>query len=307
MCTTGTCRAIKKTMARDKIKIVNDISTIHETEFPELLKEISDAPKELFIRGSLPDPTTHKYLCVVGSRKHSNYGKEVCEKLIEGLSGYPVVIVSGLALGIDSIAHRAALTHGLATVAIPGSGLNWDVLYPRGHANLGKQIIESGGALLSEFSNDFKATPYSFPQRNRLMAGMSHATLVIEATERSGTLITSRLATEYNRDVLTIPHSIFSQSAGGPHMLLRLGAVPIRNSADILEVLGLEETQKEDHSQRADLTGHEQNVMRLLSEPKARDELIKALNLPIAEANVLLSAMELKGLLKEHLGEIHRT
>lgn len=276
-------------------------------QFPPLLNEIADPPKELFVRGTLPDPETHRYLCVVGSRKNSTYGKEVCEKLIEGLAGYSVVIVSRLALGTDSIAHRASLRHGLRTIAIPGSGLGWNVLYPQSHVNLAQDVLSDGGALLSEFPEHFKATPYSFPRRNRIMAGMSDATLVIEATEQSGTLITSRLAMEYNRDVLTVPHSIFSQTASGPHMLLRLGAVPIRHSADILDVLGIPAAQKQTVSEHADLSPIEQQVMELLAEPAPRDTLITALGLSITEVNVLLSAMELKGLIQERLGEIHRS
>ena len=179
-----------------------------------------------------------KFLCVVGSRKYTDYGKEACQKLIAGLRGHNIVIVSGLALGIDGIAHRAALDAGLTTIAIPGSGLNPSVLYPSSNRQLAEKIIESGGALISEFEPMFKATTYSFPQRNRIMAGISHATLIIEAEIKSGTLITSRLATEYNRDVATVPGSIFSKTSEGPNMLLRLGATPVSSSAHILETLG---------------------------------------------------------------------
>lgn len=281
------------------------IQRLAPTKFPELLKEISDPPKELYLRGTLPSAEGLKYLCVVGSRRYTSYGKQVCETLIEGLSGYPIVIVSGLALGIDGIAHSAALRAGLTTIAVPGSGLGAQVLYPRNHVPLAQQILQAGGALLSEFPPDFKATPWSFPQRNRIMASMSHATLLIEAGEKSGTLITARLASEYNRDVLVVPGSIFSATHKGSHQFLRLGATPITSSADILDALDVNLQPKTDNQQRfKDLSPEEQKVLELLREPLSRDELIRALDMPTHQANILLSAMELKGFITEELGRV---
>ena len=221
----------------------NNIQKLNPREFPELLKEITDPPKQLFIRGTFPNEKENKFLCVVGSRKYTPYGKEACRKIIEGLAGYPIVIVSGLAIGIDSVAHKTALEVGLKTIAVPGSGLDDSVLYPSMNKILAKNILEKNGALISEFEPTFKATPWSFPQRNRIMAGMSNAVLVIEAEKISGTLITSRLATEYNRDVLTIPGSIFSKNSEGPHMLLRTGATPITCAGDVLIALNIESEQ----------------------------------------------------------------
>ncbi|MDP6387714.1 MAG: DNA-processing protein DprA [Candidatus Pacebacteria bacterium] len=280
-----------------------EMHTLTPEEFPELLKEIPDKPKKLFVKGELP-PNDMKFLCVVGSRKYSPYGKEVCKTLIEGLRGYNVVIVSGLAFGIDSIAHDTALNAGLTAVAIPGSGLGEKVLYPSANKNLAKRILDAGGALVSEFEENFKATYYSFPQRNRIMAGLSHATLIIEAEEKSGTLITSRLATEYNRDVLTVPASIFSGNSYGPHMLLRLGATPVTKSEDILEALGLKNEEKQQTLKLEDLSEDEKKVIEILQSPLPRDELVARLKLPIQQANIALSAMELKGIIKESMGEM---
>ena len=270
------------------------IKRLAPEQFPELLKEITDPPKQLYIKGELPSSEDMKFLCVVGSRKYSPYGKEVCQKLIEGLSGYPIVIVSGLALGIDAIAHESALDAGLTTIAVPGSGLGDDVLYPSTNKSLAKKILDAGGALVSEFEENFRATPYSFPQRNRIMAGMSHATLIVEAEEKSGTLITSKFATEYNRDVLTIPASIFSGNSYGPHMLLRLGATPITKNEDILEALGFKTEEKQQTLDLKNLSDKEKNVVEILKIPMSRDELIAELALPIQEVNVILSAMEIK-------------
>jgi DNA processing protein len=272
-------------------------------QFPQLLQEINDPPKKLHVKGKLPEDDM-KFLCVVGSRKYSPYGKEACKTLIEGLRGYDVVIVSGLALGIDGIAHEAALDAGLTTIAVPGSGLGDDVLYPSTHKNLAKRILDAGGALISEFEENFRATSYSFPQRNRIMAGMSHATLIIEAEEKSGTLITSKFATEYNRDVLTVPASIFSDNSYGPHMLLRLGATPVTSSEDILEAFGLKADVGQQKLKLEDLSSDEKKVVEILKNPVSRGELVARLGLPIQKANVTLSAMEIKGIIKESMGEM---
>jgi len=281
-----------------------ELKILTPREFPPLLKEITDPPKKLYHRGHLPD-WNQKFLSVVGSRKYTGYGKEVCEFLIEGLTGNPITIVSGLALGIDGIAHRSALAAGLTTIAVPGSGLDEKVLYPSSHRTLAHSIIEAGGCLLSEFEPTFKATTWSFPQRNRIMAGMSHAVLVIEAEEKSGTLITSRLATEYNRDVLTVPGSIFSSQSAGPHMLIRLGATPVRNAKDILEALHLEtKNNKLTPKNYSDCSPEEMKIIELLTEPREREDLINTLEMKTSEINALLSLMEIKGLIIESMGEI---
>lgn len=279
------------------------IREIGHEEFPPLLREIPDPPERLFCAGSLPE-AHEKILTVVGSRRFTQYGKQACEKIIAGLAGYPVVIVSGLALGTDSIAHNVALSNKIKTIAVPGSGISPSVIYPRSHLNLAQRIIEEGGGLLSEFPNDFRATLWSFPKRNRIMAGMSHATLVIEASEKSGTLITSRLATEYNRDVCTIPQSIFSGTSSGPHMLLRLGATPITKSEDVLEILGIPIKNRIIENNYDDLSEIEQKICKLLIEPKSRDDLIYESRLPAWEINSILVTMELKGIIKESMGEI---
>lgn len=278
------------------------ITNLPKHDFPQLLKDISDPPKQLRIAGTIP-PKEYKLLCVVGSRKHTEYGKEVCESLIEGLCGYPLSIVSGLALGIDSIAHQAALLNDIHTIAVPGSGLDPKVLYPRSHLRLAESIIEHGGALISEFADMFQPTQWSFPQRNRIMAGMSHATLIIEAEEKSGTLITSKLATEYNHDVLAVPGSIFSKQSEGPHMLIRLGATPIRTSNDILDALGFSTQEKEIISYTPE-TSEEKIILSILKLPHSRDELIRASNLPAHIANSTLAALEIKGVITESMGEI---
>lgn len=283
------------------------IQTLEKKDFPPLLKEISDAPEKLFLRGMLPEEDT-KLLTVVGSRKYSAYGKQATESLIEGLARKNIAIVSGLALGIDSIAHQSALAAGLKTIAVPGSGLGFDVLYPRTHQNLAKRILENGGALLSEFDEHFKARPESFPQRNRIMAGMSHATLVIEAGGRSGTLITARLALEYNRDLGVVPGGIFHAGSTGSNKLLQTGAFAVTDVDDICELLDLDDDTEENLSpETVNLSKEEKILYDLLAEPKTKDELFESLdNIPTHEANITLSGMEIRGILKVSGGKIYR-
>lgn len=284
-----------------------EIRKLNADDFLDELNEIPESPRTLYCAGTLPDPDLIR-LVVVGSRKHTPYGKEVCRTLIQGLRGYPICIVSGLALGIDTIAHTTALDVGLPTIAIPGSGLSEKVLYPASNRGLAQRIIESGSCLLSEFEPEFKATVWSFPQRNRIMAGISKAVLIIEAEEKSGTLITARLATEYNRDVLAVPGSIFSECSRGTHMLLRLGATPIRDSADIIEALGLtqNETPIQNRIAFASLSTEEKMILSLLEQPLSRDVLLAQSKMNFSQFTALLSVMEIKGLIREFMGEVHK-
>jgi DNA processing protein len=283
------------------------IRSLRLEEYPELLREIPDPPKQLRYEGALPLPG-NKLLAVVGSRKYSSYGREVCESLIAGLTGEPVTIVSGLALGIDSIAHRAAIRAGLQTLAIPGSGLDRKVIHPRSHASLADEIVESGGGLMSEYDDLMPSGVWAFPRRNRIMAGMCHATLVIEADKRSGTLITSRLATEYNREVGAVPGPVHSSTSDGPHMLIRLGAALIRDHHDLLELLGLKrKDEMPTLMDIEDLTSDEKTFINLLNTPHSRDDLIRLSKVETGTANAILSLLEIKGLIIEELGEVRKT
>jgi DNA processing protein len=282
---------------------------LNPSQFPELLKEINDPPPHLYIKGTLPKGE-FKYLCVVGTRKPSSYGIEVCEKLISQLSGQPIIIVSGLAIGIDAIAHKAALKAGLKTIAIPGSGLDNDYIHPRSNFELGLEIIDKGGCLLSEFPPDTPGYPANFPIRNRIMAGMCQATLVIEASLKSGTMITAKLATQYNRDVLTIPGSIFSGNSEGPNFLLRMGATPITSVENILEALHLDSGYQPalfDPNKYLQCGETERKVIEFLKNPTSKEELLHHCKnfASVSEINVTLSLLEIKGFIKETLGEIH--
>jgi DNA processing protein len=269
-------------------------------EFPPQLLEIPEPPRELWLAGALPPPET-VLLTVVGARKHSPYGKEACETIIAGLAGYDIAIISGLALGIDAIAHEAAMNAGLTTIAVPGSGLDRSVLYPRSNVNLAERILKNAGALLSEYPPEMHAAQWTFPQRNRIMAGLAQATLIIEAEEKSGTLITARLATDYNRDVFAVPGSIFSPLSHGPNKLITLGATPISTSEDVLVALGfnVDDGGAQQELDFSTLSEIEQEVMEALISPKPRDLLITELELATSDGNILLMKMEIAGLIKE--------
>jgi DNA processing protein len=263
-------------------------------EFPPLLAHIPQPPAHLWLRGELPAPDL-TLLAVVGSRKYTTYGKQAVESLIGGLAGYPIGIVSGLALGIDALAHEAALRAGLYTLAVPGSGLGDQVLYPASNRRLADRIVDGGGGLLSELSPDTRAALWTFPQRNRLMAGMCAATLLIEAGEKSGTLITARMAVDYNRELLVVPGSIFSPTSRGCHQFLKLGATPVTDSHDILAALGIDEVTTKSEKLVSVLSPEATLVLSHLTEPTDRDTLIRQLGLPTAAASIILMQAELEG------------
>jgi len=282
-----------------------EIKKLPKKDFPKALLEIPQPPEDLWIIGELP-PEDLIYLCVVGSRRNTTYGREACEKIIAGLKGYPIVIVSGLAMGIDAIAHKKALSVGLKTLVFPGSGLSPKAMYPKTNVMLAEEIIRQGGCLISEFEPNFMATLWGFARRNRLMAGISKATLIIEAEERSGTLITARLTTEYNRDLLVVPGSIFSPNSKGTNKLLHQGATPVTCAEDVLEALGFELPKDKEKQAKLflNLSPEEKSVVDLLREPIPRDDLIRAMKVPTPTANAILSIMEIKELIKEEMGEI---
>ncbi len=292
--------------------------TIHTIDLPYLLREISDPPKVLYalVNTALLNDPEVKFLCIVGSRRYSSYGYDAVRYIIQSLKGQPVAIVSGLALGIDSIAHSTALEVGLPCIAIPGSGLHKDVLYPRTHLDLAESILKHGGLLLSEFEPDFRASPWSFPMRNRIMAGLSHVVLIIEGEEDSGTLITARLALDYNRDVCALPGSIFSETSKGPLSLIKNGATPICTPGDLHRLLGLKtDLILEDAPEKAEeyirekiqnCSEEEVLILSKLTEPKTREELLTLTGLDLTKLQISISMLEIRGLISEEYGCVRK-
>lgn len=196
--------------------------------------EINQIPSQLYFYGNnnLLNKKNTKILCIIGSRKMTNYGKQAVDYLVSGLQNYNIIIISGLALGIDSEAHKAAIRYNIPTITFPGSGLDEEVLYPKTNIDLFENIIKENGAAISEYKPKEKSQMYFFPARNRLMAALSDLILVIEAEEKSGTQITARLALEYNKDVAIVPGSIFSAYSRGTAQLFKDGAYPVTSSED---------------------------------------------------------------------------
>ncbi|XKT75091.1 MAG: DNA-processing protein DprA [Patescibacteria group bacterium UBA2103] len=275
-----------------------DVYQVSPNNFPGNLAEIYDPPKTLYVRGTLPSKD-HKLLCIVGSRALSEYGKRVLAYFFKELEGHPISIVSGLALGTDGFAHALALKHNLHTIAVPGSGISDEALYPKTHQKLAHSILEHGGALISEFPPEFTWKMWSFPKRNRIMAGMSDLVFMLEAGEKSGTLITARMASEYNRELCTIPHPLFSENGKGPHQFLRLGATIVTEPSHILEILNLDAGSK---NIEVTLRPLERKVLSLLSEPLSLEQIILLVNLPREDVLSILSSLELKGIIDSEGG-----
>ena len=284
-----------------------EIRELTQKEWPKQLLEIPQPPEQLWARGAMP-PVGHKLLTVVGSRAMTHYGQEACQKLITGLAGYPISIVSGLALGVDTCAHKAALAAGLHTLVVPGSGLGDDVLYPRSNRAFAKEILEKGGGMLSEYPPDAPSRVFYFPERNRIMVGLSDAVLIIEAGNKSGTLITARLASEYNRDLLCIPHRIGDPHAFGPHLFIRLGAALVTEPVHILEALRIapRESGERGGAAPSDLEDAELVIWNMLEEPKTRDEILRGSQASASETLTGLVALELRGIIKEEFSAWRR-
>ncbi|HEY48694.1 MAG TPA: DNA-protecting protein DprA [Dehalococcoidia bacterium] len=280
-------------LERYKVRVL----TLNDPAFPARLKEIYDVPPLLYIRGNLT-PEDEWAIAVVGTRGATIYGRQVTERLVADLVHNRITIVSGLARGIDSIAHRTALEVGGRTIAILASGL--DIVYPAENTKLAQSIIEQG-ALISEYPLRTKPKAEHFPRRNRIMAGMCLGVVVSEAGESSGALITASLALEQNREVFAIPGSILSPRSRGTNRLIQEGAKLVRNAEDILEELNLTMIpQQLEMREFVPANETESLLLKHLShEPTHIDEICRQSNLPIATVSSTLSMMELKGIVRQ--------
>jgi DNA processing protein len=277
-----------------------------DPDYPLLLKQLPDPPVALFVRGKLP-PVTHPALSIVGTRKSTPYGKQVTLELSSELARKGLVLVSGLALGTDSFVHEATVEAGGITLAVLGSGVDRLSLYPRAHHGLAERIIATGGALLSEYPPGFLPTAYSFPARNRIIAGLTRATLVTEAPRESGALITARAALDYNREVLAVPHPITSPTGEGTNLLIQQGAHVILKAADVLEVLDIKDIEQTLKSpQPSTLSPDDTKILALLSkEPIHIDRITKDSGLPSTKVSSTLLLLEMKGYIKNTGGHYY--
>jgi len=290
----------KEELAAQDIKFI----TAKDDNYPLLLQEIAAAPPLLYYQGALHTAVNTRRLAVVGSRQHSAYAEKIITELLPDIIKQNIEIVSGLALGVDSLAHQTTLhTRGI-TLAVLGSGLN--NIYPRNNLKLAKNIINSGGALISEFPPNTPPYKTNFPRRNRLISGLTEATLVIEAKRKSGALITATYALEQNREVLAIPGSIFSEFSTGPNQLIKEGAMLINEIGDILKIFKIED-QADDNKkiitkkEPPDLNDSSEKIIYQLikqaserTEKISADEINKISKLDTATINSKLSILELK-------------
>lgn len=307
----------------------------HKYSLLSPLLEIRDTPEELYFRFKNEevlhnflqktfDGEEYKILTVVGSRKNTNYGREALDYLLKYLTGQKIIIVSGLAMGIDSWAHKLALKNNFPTISIPGSGLSSKVLYPASNLDLAEKILEEENLMISEYAEDKKSQIYFFPSRNRIMAAISDAVLIVEAGEKSGTLITARLAMEYGKNVGIIPNNIFAEASSGSNKLIQDGATPVLSEVDILEMLRISDNEqrildlnfkdKNDEEKLKKilkkLNENERNLLQkiILAGSVEKDVLLSEIEeefgTTYTDSLVALMSLEINGFIKEEMGEI---
>lgn len=265
------------------------------------LPHIPDPPKKLFIRGKLPEKRV-KTAAIVGTRKPSAYGREIATKIASECAKNGIVVVSGLALGIDSIAHRAAIDSGGKTIAILANGV--DKIYPRSHEDLGQRILQTNGAILSEYPNNTPARPWQFLARNRIVSGLADAVVIIEAASRSGTLSTANHALDQGKEIFAVPGNITSPLSAGCNQLIKNGANPLTSVEDLLDFLIPDRFEKQTQLFKGD-TREENVILEFLSKngTTSSDTIIKQTKLSASEFNQAITMLELKGLVLNNGGE----
>ena len=283
---------------RKKIEVV----TYNDTRYPEVLKEIEGVPLVLYMKGEY-HPDDRYGIAVVGSRKNSGYGEAVAQKISDELACSGFTIISGMARGIDTLAHKSALASGGRTIAVLGSGL--DVHYPAENKGLMEKIAGSG-CVISEFPPGTMPNRENFPRRNRLISGLSMGVLVVEATADSGSLITAGYAAEQNREIFAVPGSIFSENSEGTNQLIRQGAKVVLRTEDIIEELApvLRGLMKMPGRDAAEISPEEGMLCAALTrEPKHVDVVSREATLPVHKTLELLLSLELKGLVRQTNGK----
>lgn len=280
--------------------------TLEDEKYPYLLKQISDPPVVLYTKGDLDCCNLKKTLAVVGSRKASTNAKDTLTKILSELRDTDVCVISGLASGIDTTAHQGALANNLKTIGVIASG--FDYVYPTSNKDLYKKIEEGCGALVTEYFPTFQPLQFRFPQRNRIVSGLSYGTLVAEAAIKSGALITANLCLEQGRELMCIPGLISNPNTEGIYKLLKQGAAMVTNAADILSALNWEIVPtKQLKMNLAEYTGAEKAILESIEvEPKGFDKISAETNINFNELLVCLTNLELKGIIKQLEGETYK-
>jgi len=278
-----------------------ELIAFDDPRYPDILKQIPDAPFCFYLKGKLPaDSYT---FAIVGTRSATPYGKQAAEFFASALARLGITIVSGLALGIDTEAHKGALAANGKTVAVLGAGLDDSSIYPPQNRQLAKEIIETGGALVSEYPFGGQPEAYHFPERNRIISGLSLGVLVVEAPEKSGALITANLALEQDREVFAVPGNIFSKTSAGPNGLIKNGAKMTAAITDILEELNIKIDIINPEIGVAGLPPEEKLILDLLGdEPQDLDKIIQKSKMHPSETMSAVTMLEIKGLIKNQGG-----
>lgn len=295
-----------KKLETENIKFI----TIKDKDYPYLLKEISYPPYLLYYQGEIKclNDINKRRLAIVGARKHSAYAEKIINQFTPDIVSNKIEIVSGLAIGIDTLAHNKTLDYSGITIAVLGTGLDIKNIYPQSNIKLAQAIINNGGLLLSEFPLGTGPLRQNFPQRNRIISGLCQATLVVEAEEKSGSLITANYALDQNREVLAIPGNIFSEYSSGTNNLIKSGARVVLKPEDILEIFKIESNNKqlskqktEDINLKNEIEKAIYNILKGASEKSeviTSDEIVKITKLDTSVINSTLSILELRGIAK---------
>ncbi len=295
-------KAADEELAKAK-KFGAQVITYFDERYPERLKTIDAAPIVLYVKGQIPTKTDQRYLSVVGSRAASRYGLKMARDIARGVAAQGVVIVSGLATGIDGAAHEGALEAGGITIGILGGGLNR--MYPKEHRVLADRMADKG-AVVSEFPMDMEAKAEFFPMRNRIISGLSEALLVVEAREKSGALITVGFALAQGRDVYAVPGNADSSKSLGTNRLIREGARMVTGPADVLEEMGIAAATevKSEKQTTIELNESERRILSLLDEEECpMDDLIEKSQTPARLVIQTLSSLEFKGCVRQLPGK----
>lgn len=287
---------LERVMKNMEIKGIK-VLTIQDSDYPRRLKEINQPPPVLYVKGSV-NVEDDWAVAIVGTRRVTPYGRQVATEIAQFLAQNGVTVVSGLARGVDAIAHQSALRAGGRTIAVLGSGV--DVIYPPEHSNLAGEICTQG-AILSDYAVGTKPDGINFPPRNRIISGLSLATIVVEAGETSGALITAEFAVEQGKEVFAVPGSILTPQSEGTNRLIEQGARPLLKMAEILEVLKLEQIpEKQNNRKQFPLNATETKLLQSLSQdPVHVDEVSRTSGLPISEVSATLTMLELKGMVSQ--------
>ncbi|HSX14396.1 MAG TPA: DNA-processing protein DprA [Candidatus Saccharimonadales bacterium] len=267
---------------------ISEITPI-DSNYPDSLREIPSVPKTLYFLGELPNRPT---VAIVGARRPTEYGKRVTYQLASELASAGIAIVSGLAYGLDSIAHTGALDAGGQTIAVLAGGLH--KIYPAGHRNLAIRILQSGGGIVSEYPEGMPSLRQYFPARNRIVSGLSLAVIIPEAEASSGSLITAKFALNQNRLVMAVPGNITSPTSAGPNNLIRSGAIPVTNSSDVLAALDLTTADAKPTAQPK--SKEEALILELLEKGiNSSEDLIQASELGASQFANVITLMEITG------------